>query len=326
MALTDEKGVWEHAEFSQPRIEHGYCTDDNARALVVTSRQQPASEDLAGLADTYLRFVLAARTSSGGFHNRRDASGEWADEIGSDDSQGRAWWGLGVVANRGPSATLRQDGLQAFGGCTSFESPHLRANAYAVLGAVEVLSADPHHHPAGELLEAAVGVIVAAARARIPWPELRLTYDNARIPEALLAAGAMLGETRMIAIGVRLLEWLTAVEANGDHFSFTPVGGWTPGEPRPGFDQQPIEAWAMADACHRAWVVTGRSVWRERAIDAAWWLLGHNDTRMVLFDEATGGTGDGLTAHGVNLNRGAESTLAGVGTLQIGDNVCDTRS
>ena len=137
--LTDEKGVWEHARILTPRTEHGFCTDDNARALLVVCRQPSPPDDLEDLAAIYLRFVLEARTDSGHFHNRRDAAGVWIDDVGSDDSQGRAWWGLGTVARLGPTASMRRAGADAFATCASFDSPHLRANAYAALGAVEML-------------------------------------------------------------------------------------------------------------------------------------------------------------------------------------------
>lgn len=316
-ALTDRTGLWEHAKLSTPRVEHGFCTEDNARALVVVSRQSAVSGGLADLAATYLGFVLEARTATGGFHNRRDADGLWTDGDRSDDSQGRAWWGLGAAAHSAPTDWMRRAGIDAFATCTSFDSPHLRSNAYAALGAAGMLLADPGHTAARDLLERTSGVIADAARSRIPWPEDRITYDNARLPDALLAAGTAFGERRLITAGLRLLEWLVAVETRGDHFSFGPTAGWAIGEPRPAFDQQPIEAWAMADACHRAWVVTGDAVWRVRALRAARWLLGGNDTGMPLYDPSTGATFDGLQSDSVNENRGAESTLAGIGILQV---------
>lgn len=315
--LTDEMGVWEHARILAPRTEHGFCTDDNARALLVVCRQPSPPAALEDLASIYLRFVLEARTSSGHFHNRRNAAGAWIDDVGSDDSQGRAWWGLGAAARMGPRHSMRQAGVDAFATCASFDSPHLRANAYATLGAAEMLLAHPNNAAAAQLLRRTSGRIADAARQKIPWPEDRLTYDNARVPEALLAAGAWLGNRRLIATGLRLLEWLFRIESSDDHFSFTPAGGWSPAEARPGFDQQPIEAAAMAAACYRAWSITGDPVWRIRAISAVQWFTGRNDTGMVIYDENTGGTSDGLMERSVNENRGAESTLAGLAALQI---------
>lgn len=322
--LTHRTGLWEHAQFANARIEHGFCTDDNARALVVVSRQAGPSGGLADLAATYLGFVLEARTDTGGFRNRRAANGSWRDQVGSDDSQGRAWWGLGSAARSAPAEWMRYAGADAFATCATFDSTHLRANAYAALGAVEMLVADPGHAAGRDLLERTSGMIADAARGSIPWPEDRITYDNARLPDALLAAGTVLGDHRLITVGLRLLEWLVTVEtADDNHFSFAPAGGWSAGEPRPGFDQQPIEAWAMADACHRAWVATGDALWRVRALRAARWLLGVNDNGMSLYDRATGATFDGLHRDAVNENQGGESTLAGIATLQVGV-TCDT--
>lgn len=315
--LTDKMGVWEHARILTPRTDHGFCTDDNARALLVMCRQPSPPADAEDLTAIYLRFLLEARTESGHFHNRRDAAGAWIDDVGSDDSQGRAWWGLGTVARMGPTELMRQAGADAFTTCDSFDSPFLRSNAYATLGAIEMLVANPDSAATKQLLRTTSGRIADAARGRIPWPEDRLSYDNARLPEALMAAGSWLGDRSLVSTGLRLLEWLVGVETVGDHFSFTPAAGWTPGEPRPGFDQQPIEAVAMAAACHRAWSITSDPTWRRRAVSAAQWFMGRNDTGMVLYDEATGGTCDGLEERSVNENRGAESTLAGLAAMQI---------
>lgn len=317
--MTEERGLWEHASYTLPRPEHGFCNDDNARALVITAHER--TEDVAVLAGIYLRYVLGSRKGDGTFRNRRDAAGSWAETSGSDDSQGRAWWGLGAIAARAPKASMQESALEAFESCAVFESPHLRANAYAALGAAEVIELGTAVQPAVELLDRTTTAIVHATRSTIPWPETRLTYDNARIPDALLAAGHVLGDERRTAAGLRLLEWLSVNESSGDHFSFTPDTGRVPGVRGPEFDQQPIETWAMADACYRAFSTTGDPRWRQRALRAGWWLLGTNDSNAVMYDHETGATYDGLTAVGVNFNQGAESTLAGLGALQVAANL-----
>ena len=316
--MTGTFGVWEHAELTTPRIAHGTCTDDNARALIVVCRDTSDASALDDVAAAYLAYLLDARTTSGGFHNRRDHDGSWLDVVGSDDSQGRAWWALGVAAGRGRRPWMRDAAVEAFAACGAFSSVHLRANAFAVLGAVELLAADPDHAAARELLRRCVEPLAAAASSHVPWVETRLTYDNARIPEALLAAGTTLRDPRLVHMGLRLLTWLVGVETRGDHFSFVPHTGWTPGEPRPGFDQQPVEAAAMADACQRAWTATGDDVWRTRALLAAQWFVGRNDTGSAIYVSDTGGSRDGLMRDGVNENQGAESTLAGLAALQVG--------
>jgi hypothetical protein len=315
--LTNHLGVWEHAHFTTPRPEHGYCTDDNARALIVVCRQPEASAGLVQLAQTYLTFLEQAQLPGGGFHNRRRSDGAWVDEVGSDDSQGRALWALGSVADRGPTPSMRRAGLDFFTRSSEFASPYPRSNAYAVLGAAEMLRAAPEHEPARKILERCAGRIpVVSHDARWPWPEDRLAYDNARIPEALMAAGACTGDDYLLDSGLRLLEWLVGIETRRGYFSFAPVGGWAPGERRPGFDQQPIEAAAMADACSRAFSLTGDERWRDLVERAARWFVGDNDGEALLYDTKTGGGRDGLTPRGTNLNQGAESTLAALAALQ----------
>ena len=321
--LTSHLGVWEHAHFTAPRLEHGYCTDDNARALIVICRQPEAPAGLVELAEIYLTFLEQAQLSGGGFHNRRRWDGAWTDTVGSDDSQGRALWALGSVAHLGPTPSMRQTGLHLFARASDFDSLFPRSNAYAVLGAAEVVRAAPDHEPAWRILERCVSRIpVAPHDVGWPWPEGRLTYDNARIPEALLAAGACTGDDSLLDTGLRLLDWLVATETRNGYFSFTPVGGWTQGERRPGFDQQPIEAAGMADACSRAFSLTADERWRDLVERAARWFVGENDGAALLYDAETGGGRDGLLSGGTNPNQGAESTLAGLAALQRAHALC----
>jgi len=121
----------------------------------------------------------------------------------------------------------------------------------------------------------------------------------------------MLDDARFERTGLRLVEWLVAEETTPEgHFSFTPTHGWTGGQPRPAFDQQPIEAGAMADAAARAFTVTGEADWAEVTIRSAEWFIGRNDLGVVMFDDQTGGCFDGLQVDGPNANQGAESTIA----------------
>lgn len=313
--MTTRLGLWEHAHFSSPRVEHGFCVDDNARALILLLREPSLSPDLLELCLIYVRFLQDASLGANGFHNRRLADGSWADTRGSDDSQGRAIWALGTLARRGPTAAMRTVGLELFSRQT-FASSSPRAHAFAILGADEVLAADPDYRPAHELMRRSATHLRILDNADWPWLESRLAYDNARIPEAMMAAGSALGNENMVTEGIRLLEWLTGVETRGGHFSFTPVGGWAPGEERPGFDQQPVEAAAFADSCARAWEITGDEKWRDHVWMAARWFMGDNDIGCQMYIPETGGGYDGLTSSGPNLNQGAESTLAVLSTLQ----------
>jgi hypothetical protein len=192
-----------------------------------------------------------------------------------------------------------------------------RSNAYAVLGAVEVLGARPRGAAARSLLEVAVPRLGSlSADPAWPWPEARLAYDNARLAEARIAAGAALDDQTLLDEGLRLLDWVVAEETCGDHFSFTPVGGRGPWDPSPAFDQQPIEAAAMADACARAFDATHEERWAAACERAAEWFVGVNDVSIPLLDPVTGGCSDGLEAAGCNCNQGAESTLAMISALQ----------
>ncbi len=319
LRISDDAGVFEHAKLTVPRPEHGYCTDDVARALVAVMREPRRPPELERLAATCLAFLECAQLPNGCFHNRLSVRRRWLDEVGADDTVGRALWALGVVSAGAATREQRDRARALFEAGAGFRTPWPRANAFAVLGAVELLAARPQR-PVGrawELLEAA-----AAGLGRLspdpdwPWPEARLAYANAVLAEARLAAGVTLGDDRLVADALDLLAWLVEAETSGDHFSFTPVGGWAPGSPRPGFDQQPIEAAAMADACARAFAVTGDPHWAARGLRAAAWFLGANDVGVPLLDAVSGGCKDGLMPDGANENQGAESTLALITALQ----------
>lgn len=251
-------------------------------------------------------------------HNRRDADGIWTDTVGSDDSQGRAIWALGIAAASAPEASMRDTAGHLFTGLLGFSSPSPRSNALAVLGASAFVSVNPRAEEAVRSLRRWSDLVDANGPTSWPWPEERLAYDNARIPESLIAAGTTLGDRLTIDRGLELLDWLVAVETREQHFSFAPVDGWGPDEPRPGFDQQPVEAAAMADACARAYETTGERRWAELTVRAALWFMGENDRGEAMYDPETGGGYDGLEFDRVNRNQGAESTIAALTTLQHG--------
>jgi glycosyltransferase involved in cell wall biosynthesis len=311
LALSDETGVFEHAERRDVRRDHGYRADDAARALVVLMREPRRSPQLERLAETCLSFLERAQLPDGRFHNQLSADGAWVDAVGSDDAAGRVLWAAGTAAARATSSAQRARALRLLQDSSGFRSACPRANAFTVLGAVEIPDI-----AYGLLAAAAGGLGAVSSKPGWPWPEPRLTYVNAVVAEARIAAGVALGDGRLVEEGLELLTWLVERETQGDHFSFTPAAGWAPGEPRPGFDQHPIEAGAMADACARAFAVSGDPEWAERVVMAAEWFLGRNDVDVPLVDPATGGCSDGLEREGVNENEGAESTIALITALQ----------
>jgi hypothetical protein len=309
--LTGAHGLYEHALYDIPRRDHGYATDDNARALVILARCLDLGVPGVDM-NPYMSFVTSG-VVAGGWHNRLSDSGEWDDRRGSDDAHGRAIWGLGECLARGVDEERVVDAFQA--GIISFDSTYPRSVAYATLGATAAADAgtlDPLLEP---FLEKLAARLPEPRPGSWEWPEPRLTYDNARVPEALIQTGCAMGDPAMIARGLDLLAWLVDTELGQQGFSFTPVGGRGPGDAKPAFDQQPIEAWAMADACFAAHHVDGHARWRDNALEAADWFLGRNDLGVEMYDPVTGAGYDGLEGDGVNQNRGAESTLAALGAL-----------
>lgn len=341
MTLTDDIGLFEHAEYTRPRREHGYCVDDVARGLVVLSRADdadghvlqhgpgsderarapahpgPRAGELNQIAWTYLEFVAHSQDGSGRVVNRCDVDGVRHGAFTVADCWGRALWGLGTAAARSRDTTLSRRALARFSVSAGQRSPWPHAMAFAGLGAVEVLRSDHRNRNAKALLAAAVALVGRPAAAPVwPWTQPRLTYANAVFPDLMMAAGDCVGDDSLIDAGMRQLAWLLDLETADGHLSVTPVGGWGAGDPRPGFDQQPIEVATMADACARAYDLTGDRRWSDGVDAAAAWFYGANDSSVPLYDEVSGGCRDGLQALGCNENQGAESTLAMISTLQ----------
>jgi hypothetical protein len=317
--MSDTTGLHEHACGTEPRLEHGYCLDDNARALVVACRQRPTEAAVDRLIETSFRFVTRAQAADGTCHNRLDRAGRWTDEPTTGDWWGRALWALGTAVARCTQPWIRATAVARFDRSARLRSADLHAMAFASLGAAEVLSVHPGHQASRDLLAAAAATIGRPDFSSAwPWPEHRLRYANAAIPEALIIAGWWLGDEAVLTDGLHLLEWLLGVETLDGHLSVTPAGGWSPPEPRPAFDQQPLEVAAIADACGRALQITGDPRWSAGLDLTVGWFLGNNDRRILMYDPSTGGGFDALTTAGVNTNQGAESTLAMVATLQHG--------
>lgn len=316
--MTDGFGTFEHARLSEPRPEHGYCTDDMARVLVVASRQPRPSPAVRHLVELSLRFLGKAQGIEGDYHNRMDERGRWTDRRSVEDCWGRSLWGLGTAVAHAQADWVRQVALSQFERAAVRRSPWPRAMAFAAIGAAEVLSMEPAHRPARALLSSAAEVVsTATSDVGWAWPEPTLSYANAVVPEAMIAAGSLLDRPALLRRGLDLLGWLLDHETVDGHLSVTPAGGSAPGSVRPAFDQQPIEVAALADACARAAGVDPADArWVDGVERAMGWFLGDNDGSHPMYDPATGGCFDGLELDGVNLNQGAESTLALLATFQ----------
>lgn len=314
-SMTDGRGVFEHAEGTVRRAEHGYCTDDNARVLVVMARE-PDRGDARRLTRVCLRFVLDAQDRDGRCRNRRDRAGTWTDTGGTDDCWGRTLWGLGSLATHHEDPLLKVLARHGYDKSVAVRSPYPRAMAFAALGAAAVASVDPAHEPTRALLRDALVTIGAVPDGDWRWPEPRLAYANAALAEAVIAAGDALNDVAAIDRGLAMLGWLLTRETARGHLSVAPAGGAGPEADGAAFDQQPIEVAALADACWRAYTITGDRSWLRGVEAAAAWFDGDNDSGLRMFDVETGGGYDGLSATEVNRNEGTESTLALISTMQ----------
>jgi glycosyltransferase involved in cell wall biosynthesis len=322
LCLSDSTGMFQHANFSVPWFEHGYCADDNARALLLSVLLEELGEcppELLHARSAYAGFIYAAYSPARGrFRNFMSFGRSWLDEEGSEDVQGRALWALGAVVGRSPGESLRAWAAPLFEAALpaveEFTSP--RAWAFAVLGLHEYLRTLSGDLLAARLRESFSWKLLALWQANRaddwPWFEDIVAYDNARLSHALILTGRWTENTEMRDAGLESLKWLMSKQT-GVSGCFRPIGSegfWRRGQECPVFDQQPVEAAASVSACIEAYFTTSDDFWRAEARRAFEWYLGANDIEEPLYDPATGGCRDGLHANRVNLNQGAESTLS----------------
>jgi hypothetical protein len=313
--LSDARGLFEHALGTVRRMEHGYCTDDNARLLLLASRDADG-ERAVEIGRLSLNFVRSAQAPDGRVRNRMNSAGIWTDMPGVEDCWGRAMWALGVAAVHHSDPAIRAEAAIGFDQGVQQRSPWPRAMAFAALGAAEIVMQTGANARARKLLADAIDVIGSDRSTEWPWPEPRLRYANASLAEAVIVSGLALHDSSVVNHGLEMLGWLLDLETASGLLSLTGVAGRGPGDESPQFDQQAIEAAAMADACWLAYTATRDDRWLNGVEAAEQWFHGRNDSRCVMYDDASGGGYDGLERNGVNENQGAESTLALVSTLQ----------
>src|SRR5271157_3979736 len=322
--MTDHTGIVEHAIFVVPNYPEGYSTDDNARALIVAI----LLEQLGGstptpsldLASRYLSFLwLAFDPITKRFRNCLSYDRQWQEPKGSEDSHGRALWGLGTVLGRTKDAGLRGAAGRLFElaapAAVEFTSP--RACAFALLGLQEYLESFPGDraalNTANALANRLLDSYLAAHSHDWKWFEDELAYSNARLPQALIRAGTRSGNDVMVSAGLEALDWLAKVQRCDRKGHFVPVGSHgfhSKNTEKARFDQQPVEACAAVSAYLQAYRTTGKNRWRKEAWTAFNWFLGDNDLQIALYDPSTGGCRDGLHPDRANENQGAESTLS----------------
>ncbi len=332
--LSDDTGILQHATRATPDLHHGYCTDDNARSLIAAVKvlalpatswtsdhnDLPGPNDVLKVTQRYLAFLAYAfNEGEGRFRNFMQYDRSWLEEVGSEDSHARTMWGLGTAVRFAPNKDVEDLAesllLRALPAVDHFQ--YIKPASYALLGLNEYL----HHTPGQELARRHLQTLTESLYERYndhattdwPWWEDELNWGNAKPPHALIVGGSALGREAIVQAGLDALRWCLDVQT-GDRGQLSIVGnrGWFKrGDDKPAqYDQQPIEAKALMQACLAAAVVTGDSFWTAQAKRCFEWFIGHNDAGKCLYNADTGGGHDGLEPTGMNANQGAESTLA----------------
>jgi len=320
--MTDSTGIFQHASYTIPNFEHGYCTDDNARALILTVLLEglgSESQRVLRAATAYAAFINAAfDVQRGRFRNFMTFNRRWVEGQDTDDCFGRSLWALGTCVGRSRRADFQYWSVEMFNRAlppiVDLSSP--RAAAFALLGIHEYLrrlSGDRRVDQVRETLTARlIDLYDRTASEEWPWFEESASYDNGRLSQALIVSGHGAGNERALEIGLRTLGWL--LEVQHSHYGhLRPIGSngfYCRGGECAQFDQQPVEVHAMVSACIAAYNATGDTMWLAEARLAFEWFLGRNDLGLEVYDAGTGGCRDGLHQDRVNQNQGAESTLA----------------
>jgi glycosyltransferase involved in cell wall biosynthesis len=320
LSMCDDTGLLQHAVHSVPDRLHGYCVDDNARALLLAcALNEPGEQPLADLLTArFAAFVQHAwNPDTGRFRNFMGYDRTWLEEQGSEDSHGRTLWALGQCARRDASGSRRQWAIALFAQALpitkSFRSP--RASAFTLLGLDAYCAVVPDDRRARDLRRIlADRLMLWLEKVETPdwiWFEESLAYDNARLPEALIVTGMATRNRGYVDAGLRSLRWLMTQQTSPTGH-FRPVGTASFGEhrkPPHAFDQQPVEATATIAACLTASRAEDDSEWKTEATRVFSWFLGRNDLSVALVDTETGSCRDGLHPDRANENRGGESVV-----------------
>jgi glycosyltransferase involved in cell wall biosynthesis len=320
--MSDSTGIFQHASFTVPNFAEGYCTDDNARALVLAVMLQKlghGSPIVTAKAATYAAFLNHAfDRKSRRFRNFMSFDRRWVEETGSEDCHGHALWALGLCvaqAGQGSFQMLAADLFeQALPVSADFTSP--RAWAFTLIGIDEYLSRLSGDRRANQIRDSLTAKLMQryadAATGDWQWFEDTVSYTNAKLPHALILSGRCLKNEKMVETGLKTLRWLIETQTSAEG-SMRPIGSngfYHRGKDRAQFDQQPIEAQVTVSACIEAYQATADRFWITEAHRAFEWFLGRNDLGLALYDPSTGGCRDGLHVDRVSQNQGAESTLA----------------
>ena len=319
LSLTDHIAVLQHAKFSVPAREEGYTVDDNARALVFASRAGKLWPDqrLPKFQLKLLSFLLLMQDEEGKFHNYMDFSQRISDELAVGDHLGRAIWAAGRVINSDLPSGMRASARLIFDKVLPWarESTSPRTKAYACLGLHERLQSETKDANLRiNLTEIADSLVALYSSNRVSgweWFENILSYDNARLSQALLAAYESIRRQVYLEVAEETLLFLKNVTTINE--MYVPIGnqGWyVKGGRRAFYDQQAIEAGSMVEATTLAYKLTESQSYEQGIRRALGWFFGLNTKSVKLYDESTGACSDGINEGGLNENQGAESTLA----------------
>ena len=314
MRMTDDTGMFQHARYSIPDLDKGYTTDDNARALImaVMLYESLPKKDYLSLVYRYLGFVLYAQNDSGGFRNFMTYSRQFTEEEGSEDCFGRCLWALGYTL----AAPAMPGGIKR--ACTSAVKrartripniTSLRGQANTMIG-LDLIGGQEAKVFMPSLAESLLTQYEQHATQAWHWFENRLTYDNAVLPWALLAAYRSLGQDQLLRTARESLEFIDQITFRNGYFQAIGCKGWMEKGAEPAlYDEQPIEACSTTLAHLVAYDITGDGAMLELARRSFTWYLGKNACGKSLIDGETGGCCDGITPNGINQNQGAESIV-----------------
>jgi hypothetical protein len=319
VSLTDDTGIIQHAIFSIPNRKEGYCIDDNARALMlmVFACKDKKNESAFRLLPIYISFVHYMQTGTGEFKNFMGYDKSCFEEKGSEDSFGRTVMALGYLVNEGVSSALVKVGMDMFQKAyhNIDKLVSIRGMANSLVGVCQFIKYnypdDIKTHLVIKLADKMVAMYHENSSEHWKWFEPVLTYDNAILPLALLNAYEVTNDENYLTIAFESMQFL---ESKVFHKNiFRPVGndGWLSEGGIPAqFDQQGIDAMAMVLFYSQAFRITRDYINVNKMNKCYQWFLGKNDLKVSLYDPHTGGCADGLHSEGINLNQGAESTLA----------------
>lgn len=318
MSLSDDVGLLQHACFGIPDRDHGYSADDLGRGLaaIMTCYNQQKDDQILPLMRTYVSFLRHSQTETGHFHNFMSYDRRFLDQEGSDDTLGRVLWGLGTVVRWGPKEAIRalaQNMMaEAAPRIAELEAP--RAKAYAIIGMCHLLKrfegASQFRRLVIQLADDLAHLYHENKSEDWHWFENKMTYGNAKIPEALLRAYQVTQTQDYLNIALESLDFLTKEQLNGVYFELVGNEGWYPkGGEKALFGQQPIDAGYLVEAYVAASEVANGHKYLELARLAFEWFLGRNRLNAALYDFADGSVADGIDANGVSANQGAESVV-----------------